>query len=94
MTISTVGAESFSQRIATRDARVGIVGLGYAGLPLALAFAETGFDVVGIDIDEDRVTSRQRSRSYLVDVPDERYAAAGAGSVRRRTSPRSPSSTR
>ena len=76
MTISPVAAESFSERIATREARVGIVGLGYAGLPLALAFAEAGFDVVGIDIDEDRVRAVNESRSYLIDVPDERYAAA------------------
>ena len=78
MTISPVAAELFSQRIATRDARVGIVGSGLRRpAPSRLAFAETGFDVVGIDIDDDRVPSRQRvAAPYLVDVPEKRYAAA------------------
>ena len=42
-------APAFDERIETRSARVGIIGLGYAGLPLAMAFAEAGFEVVGID---------------------------------------------
>ncbi len=67
-------AEEFDERIATRTARVGIVGLGYAGLPLAMAFAETGFDVVGIDLNRERVQAIADRRSYLVDVPAERYA--------------------
>ncbi|TML02946.1 MAG: UDP-N-acetyl-D-glucosamine dehydrogenase, partial [Actinobacteria bacterium] len=50
-----------------------IVGLGYAGLPLAMAFAETGFDVTGIDLNEQRVRAVQSRVSYLVDVPEERY---------------------
>ena len=63
----------FRERIATRQAAVGIVGLGYAGLPLALEFAEAGFQVSGIDIDEERVTAVREGRSYLVDVPASRY---------------------
>ena len=70
----TVPAELFDERIATRTARVGIVGLGYAGLPLAMAFAEAGFDVVGIDLNRERVQAIGDHRSYLVDVPAERYA--------------------
>ena len=54
---------------------MGIVGLGYAGLPLAMAFAEQGFRVIGIDLNEDRVRAVQEHRSYLVDIPAERYAA-------------------
>src|ERR671920_678131 len=68
-----LSAEVFDERIATRSARVGIVGLGYAGLPLAMAFAETGFDVVGIDLSDERVAAVNEGRSYLVDVPTERY---------------------
>jgi UDP-N-acetyl-D-glucosamine dehydrogenase len=64
---------TFDQRIAARDATLGIVGLGYAGLPLAMTFAEAGFDVVGVDIDEQRVGAIREGRSYLVDVPGERY---------------------
>jgi UDP-N-acetyl-D-glucosamine dehydrogenase len=42
------GGASFDERLATREARLGIVGLGYAGLPLAMLFAEAGFAVTGI----------------------------------------------
>jgi UDP-N-acetyl-D-glucosamine dehydrogenase len=65
---------TFDDRIATREARLGTVGLGYAGLPLAMAFAEAGFHVTGIDLNEDRVRAVEERRSYLVDVPAERYA--------------------
>src|SRR5215212_9052791 len=69
---------AFDDRIASRRARVGIIGLGYAGLPLAMAFAETGFDVVGIDLNAERVGAITSERSYLVDVPVERYAGVRA----------------
>ena len=69
--------QTFGERISTRDAKVGIVGLGYAGLPLAMAFAEAGFDVTGIDLSEERVRAVRERRSYLVDVPVERYAGLG-----------------
>jgi UDP-N-acetyl-D-glucosamine dehydrogenase len=65
---------SFADLIGTRQARIGIVGLGYAGLPLAIAYAEAGFAVTGIDINEERVAAVQEGRSYLVDVPAERYS--------------------
>jgi len=64
---------TFDDRIAQRTATVGIVGLGYAGLPLAMAFAEAGFDVTGIDLNEGRVRAVESRDSYLVDVPPERY---------------------
>src|SRR3954451_21989551 len=70
-----LSASAFDDRIASRTARGGIVGLGYAGLPLAMAFAEAGFEVVGLDLNEDRVRAVGDGRSYLVDVPAERYAA-------------------
>jgi UDP-N-acetyl-D-glucosamine dehydrogenase len=69
-----LSAPAFDERIANRTARVGIVGLGYAGLPLAMSFAEAGFPVTGIDLSEDRVRAIGEGRSYLVDVPVERYA--------------------
>jgi UDP-N-acetyl-D-glucosamine dehydrogenase len=70
-------AAAFDDRLKTRHARLGIVGLGYAGLPLAILFAEAGFDVTGIDLNEERVDWVNARRSYLVDVPSERYRAAG-----------------
>ena len=57
--------------------RVGIIGLGYVGLPLAVAFAEAGHDVVGLDADP-RVVDRIRDGASTVeDVPPERLTAAG-----------------
>jgi UDP-N-acetyl-D-glucosamine dehydrogenase len=64
--------EAFDERIASRAAAVGIVGLGYAGLPLAMVFAEAGFPVTGIDLNDQRVRAVEERRSYLVDVPAER----------------------
>jgi UDP-N-acetyl-D-glucosamine dehydrogenase len=49
--------------------RIGIVGLGYVGLPLAVAFAEAGHDVVGVDADQTRVEALNDGRSYVEDVP-------------------------
>jgi UDP-N-acetyl-D-glucosamine dehydrogenase len=67
----------FDERIRTREARLGIIGLGYAGLPLAILFADAGFQVTGVDLDEVRVRWVNERRSYLVDVPSERYQAVG-----------------
>jgi UDP-N-acetyl-D-glucosamine dehydrogenase len=73
----STAAAIFDERIQTRDARLGIVGLGYAGLPLAILFADAGFHVTGIDLDRERVTWVNERRPYLVDVPQEGYEAAG-----------------
>jgi UDP-N-acetyl-D-glucosamine dehydrogenase len=54
---------------------VGIIGLGYVGLPLGVAFAEAGHDVVGLDVDPRRVERLQRSESDVEDVPSERIRA-------------------
>jgi UDP-N-acetyl-D-glucosamine dehydrogenase len=59
------------QRIEAKDATVAVLGLGYVGLPLALAFAEEGFDVIGLDVDEKRVAALQKGRSYVDDIPNE-----------------------
>ena len=58
------------------DTRVAVVGLGYVGLPLAIAFAEAGHLVHGIDISADRVAQLNARRSPIDDVADERLAAA------------------
>jgi UDP-N-acetyl-D-glucosamine dehydrogenase len=55
---------------------IGIVGLGYVGLPLAVAFAEAGRDVVGVDVDHARVSALSDGRSPIEDVSDARLAAA------------------
>ena len=58
-----------SIRIENRSARIAVVGLGYVGLPLSVAFAHRGFSVTGIDIDTHRVDELNAGRSYIRDVP-------------------------
>jgi UDP-N-acetyl-D-glucosamine dehydrogenase len=61
-------------KIRSRKAVIGVVGLGYVGLPLALGFAEKGFKVYGIDLDVDRVNKLHRKKSYITDVSDKEIA--------------------
>ena len=63
-----------TNKICNREAIVSVVGLGYVGLPLAIAFAEVGFRVVGVDINPARVESVIRGESYIGDVPSETLA--------------------
>jgi UDP-N-acetyl-D-glucosamine dehydrogenase len=63
---------------AGTGASVGIIGLGYVGLPLAVEFAEAGHDVVALDVDPSKVASIAASRSYIEDIPSERLAAVRA----------------
>jgi UDP-N-acetyl-D-glucosamine dehydrogenase len=58
----------FLEKVSTRSLRVGIIGLGYVGLPLAVTFAEAGFNVTGIDADLQRVDQANRGESYIPDV--------------------------
>ena len=62
-------------RIATRNATVAVLGLGYVGLPLCLAFAEQGFDVIGLDIDLRRVEALQKGKSYVDDITADQLKA-------------------
>src|SRR4051794_28100408 len=52
--------------------KIGIVGLGYVGLPLAVAFAEAGCEVVGLDVDPSKIAALREGRSHIEDIPDER----------------------
>jgi len=60
---------NLKQKIESREARVGVLGLGYVGLPLAVAFAEAGFHVIGIDVDARKVEAINRQESYIEDIP-------------------------
>jgi len=64
--------------IEARRARVGIIGLGYVGLPLACAFAEAGFPVLGFDADPVKVGALAHGRSYIRHLPATRLAPLGA----------------
>jgi UDP-N-acetyl-D-glucosamine dehydrogenase len=57
--------------------KVGVVGLGYVGLPLAVAFAEEGHEVVGLDADPRKIDALAEGRSYIEDVPSESLAGLG-----------------
>ena len=62
-------------RIDDKTARVGIIGLGYVGLPLAVVFAEAGFQVVGIDVNQRVADGINAGTSHVEDIPDSRLAA-------------------
>ncbi|MGQ9595717.1 MAG: nucleotide sugar dehydrogenase [Anaerolineae bacterium] len=75
-------AEALLRKIEGREAVVAVIGLGYVGLPLAVAFAEAGFPVVGIDVDVRKVEAVNRGESYVQDVPSETLASLVAGGLR------------
>lgn len=56
-------------KIKERKAAIGIIGLGYVGLPLAVEFAKAGFNVTGFDTDEQKVSKINKGSSYIIDVP-------------------------
>src|SRR6266496_3152518 len=65
----SVTAEKLIEKIENHKARLGVIGLGYVGLPLAVELGLAGFRVTGLDIDEKRVAELMRGRSYVQDVP-------------------------
>ena len=67
--------EQLLDRLRSREVRVGVIGLGYVGLPLAVAFARSGLDTVGFDIDRERTDAIGRGESYVPDVPAEELRA-------------------
>lgn len=58
-------------KISKRTAKIGIIGLGYVGLPMAIEIAKVGFDVIGIDVDAKKVKAINAGKSYIEDVPSE-----------------------
>jgi UDP-N-acetyl-D-glucosamine dehydrogenase len=64
------------KKVADRTARVGVIGLGYVGLPLALLFEEAGFRVVGFDVDPKKPEALRRGESYIRHIGKERVAEA------------------
>src|SRR5437764_7391352 len=70
--VTTPLAERLARRLQERTARVGVVGLGYVGLPLAETFAWGGFPVIGFDIDAAKVEKLRRGQSYIGHICSER----------------------
>ena len=58
------------QKIERREARIGVVGIGYVGLPLAVAFAQAGFSVTAVDVDPRKTDAVNSGQSYIEDVPE------------------------
>jgi UDP-N-acetyl-D-mannosaminuronate dehydrogenase len=72
---------TIEQLIRARKAVVGVIGLGYVGLPLVRLFALQGFRVLGFDIDPAKIEKLRRGESYIKSVPD--AAGSSSGSTRR-----------
>src|SRR5512138_2735529 len=66
--------ETLVKNLKEKKARIGILGLGYVGLPLAVVFAEAGFHVTGVDPDPRKVDSLKQGVSYIPDVKTEAIA--------------------
>lgn len=66
--------ENLIQKLQNKTARIGILGMGYVGMPLAVVFAEKGFNVLGIDPDSRKVETFNKGISYIQDVPSETVA--------------------
>lgn len=69
---------SLLEKLRQRTAKIGVVGLGYVGLPLAIRYAEVGYQVVGLDIVEDKITQIAAGKSYIEHIPSSAVAGAVA----------------
>ena len=77
---------NLKDKIRDRTAKVGVIGLGYVGLPLAVEFAKKGFDVTGFDVDASKIDEINGGRSYILDVKTEEVrASVDAGRLRATT---------
>ncbi|PND57587.1 UDP-N-acetyl-D-glucosamine dehydrogenase [Mycobacterium sp. ENV421] len=82
-TFASPHAEALYERLSSRTARTGVIGLGYVGLPLAVEFGHAGFSVVGIDVDKRKCDAINSGTSYIADVPTSAVAAlVEAGKLR------------
>lgn len=62
--------DSLIKKLEQKSAKIGIIGMGYVGLPLALEFCKVGFDVTGIDLDKKKIDSINNGKSYIEDATD------------------------
>jgi UDP-N-acetyl-D-glucosamine dehydrogenase len=69
-------AQELLNRLESRTARIGVIGLGYVGLPLSLLFSEAGFKVTGFDIDNGKVADLEAGRSYILRIPPTEIGSA------------------
>ena len=64
------------EKLESKTALIGIVGLGYVGIPLALRYAEAGYRVLGLDIDPDKISHIENGKTYIKHIPDSAIATA------------------
>jgi UDP-N-acetyl-D-glucosamine dehydrogenase len=75
--------QTLEDKLSRRTARVGVIGLGYVGLPLAVEFGQAGFSVTGIDVAAEKVAQINRGVSYVQDIPSEKLTSlVGSGKLR------------
>jgi UDP-N-acetyl-D-glucosamine dehydrogenase len=65
-------ARQLARRLETTDATIGVVGIGYVGLPLAVEYADQGFSTIGIDLDQERIDRLNAGENYIEDLDDDR----------------------
>jgi UDP-N-acetyl-D-glucosamine dehydrogenase len=63
------------ERIQKKEAKIGVVGLGYVGLPLVIEFCKSGFSVTGLDIDEKKIEALSKGKSFIKHIPDVKLQA-------------------
>lgn len=78
---SPVDVEALCQKFINRTARIGVIGLGYVGLPLVCAIAAKNFQAVGFDIDERKVKTLRSGKAYIDGIQDEKVAAFVKGGL-------------
>src|SRR5690349_12191274 len=76
MTVISDTQAALTARLHNRTATIGVIGLGYVGLPLALLFSENDFPVLGFDVDPNKVDALNRGASYIRHIGVERVAKA------------------
>ena len=77
------------ERISNQSVRIGIIGLGYVGLPLALAFSEAGFEVLGVEVQQKKVDLVNQGKSYIADISSKRLLAMVTNKLLEATTARS-----
>ncbi len=65
--------QNLISKLQKKEARLGVLGLGYVGLPLAVSFAKAGFKVTGFDLDQTKVDQLNAGKSYIIDISDEEF---------------------
>jgi UDP-N-acetyl-D-glucosamine dehydrogenase len=84
--VSEVASRDLVERIRTKQAKIGVIGLGYVGLPLAVEFARKGFHVTGFDVDATKARQINAGQSHIPDVSEAELAEAVESRLLRATS--------